>query len=253
MFNGLITAIRTLSILPIPGKDAEQMASSLPWFPIVGFILGSICYGVAMLMGLVTRNIWPEGTAIVVLGCGILLTRAIHLDGLADWADGFGSWRDKQKILAIMKDPHVGVFGVISVVVILLVKWVALTRLIVSDSSIYIIASYIVSRTMLVELSASLPYAREEGGTAAPFVKNARFLHRFISLFFALVLLSGIYGPISGAAALCLGWLVGRLFGWWCYRRVGGVTGDLLGACSEITEATILFICAFTGKNLCFF
>jgi adenosylcobinamide-GDP ribazoletransferase len=159
-----------------------------------------------------------------------------------------GRHRDKQKTLAIMKDPHIGAFGVISVVVIVLVKWVALTGLIVSGSSIYIIVSYVVSRTMQVELAVSLPYARREGGTAAPFVRDASFLHRLVALCTAMVLLSGIYGPITGAAALCIGWLVCRLFGWWCYRRVGGVTGDLLGACSEITETLILFIGAIGGK-----
>jgi adenosylcobinamide-GDP ribazoletransferase len=249
MFKGLITAIRTLSILPIPGKDAERMSSSLPWFPLVGFMLGSICYGMALLMEFVTGNRWPEGTAIIVLGCGILLTRAIHMDGLADWADGFGGGRDRQKILAIMKDPHVGAFGVIAVVVIVAVKWVALTGLIAFGSSTYIIVSYIVSRTMQVELAASLPYARAEDGTAAPFVKDARFSHRFAALFFALVVLAGLCGPITSAATMCLGWLVCRLFGWWCYRRVGGVTGDLLGACSEIMETIILFIGAIVGKT----
>lgn len=253
MFNGLITAIRTLSVLPVPGRDAERMSSSLPWFPIVGFILGSICYAVAMLMEFVTKNIWPEGTAIIVISCGILLTRAIHMDGLADWADGFGGNRDKQKILAIMKDSHIGVFGAISLVIIVLVKWIALTRLIASDMSVYIIASYIVSRTMQVELTASLPYARAEGGTAAPFVNGAGFLHRFLALCSALVVLVVLYGTTIGIAALCIGWVVCRMFGWHCRRRVGGVTGDLLGACSEITETIILFIGAIVGKSFPYF
>jgi adenosylcobinamide-GDP ribazoletransferase len=249
MFKGLITAIRTLSILPVPGKDAERMASSLPWFPIVGFILGSICYAAAMLMGLVTKNIWPEGTAIVVLGCGILLTRGMHLDGLADWADGFGGGRDKQKILAIMKDPHVGAFGVISLVLIVAVKWMALTRLIVMHEAPVIIVSYIVSRTMQVELASSLPYAREEGGTAAPFVHGACFLHRIAALCVCAVLLIAVDGFFIGIAALVIGWLVCRIFAWHCRRRMGGITGDLLGAGSEITETAIFFIGAIGGRS----
>jgi adenosylcobinamide-GDP ribazoletransferase len=249
MFRGLITTIRTLSIIPVPGRDAEQLSSSLPWFPLVGFMLGGILYTVVILMDLILKNIWPEGVAIIILGCGILLTRGIHMDGLADWADGFGGGHDKQKTLYIMKDPHIGVFGVISVVAVVLAKWISLTRIIVSESTIWIIAAYIVSRTMQVELAVSLPYARPEEGTAAPFVRNACLFHRILALSFALVFLLLIYG-LEGLIVLAIGWIVCKIFGFWCYKRIGGVTGDILGACSEIIETIILFLCAtLTSRN----
>jgi adenosylcobinamide-GDP ribazoletransferase len=245
MIKGFITAIRTLSILPVPGKDADNMASSLLWFPVVGLLLGSILYAIVYGAGLVLDNPWPEGIAAVVLGCSVLLTRAIHLDGLGDWADGFGGRGDRQKILAIMKDPHTGSFGVVAIVVVLLIKWVALTRLVEGDIPIFIIVAFVISRAMMAELASTLPYARSEGGTAAPFVKNARPAHRFFSLGAAIVLSVVLAGPVAGSVFFGIGWMTCRLFGYWCRRRLGGVTGDLLGACNEIVETMILLFGTF--------
>jgi adenosylcobinamide-GDP ribazoletransferase len=242
MLRGLVTAFRTLTILPVPGKDDDSMASSLPWFPVVGLALGGILCAIATGTGLLLGNPWPEGVAALVIVGGVILTRAIHLDGLADWADGFGGRGDRTKILAIMKDPHIGSFGVVAVVTVLLVKWVALTRCIGGDASIMIIISYVVSRAMMAELAASLPYARAEGGTAAPFVRNARPVHRIIALIVALAVVAAPAGPVTGAAAFVTGWIVCRMFGVWCRRRIGGVTGDILGACGEIVE-TLLVVC----------
>jgi adenosylcobinamide-GDP ribazoletransferase len=240
MISGFITAMRTLSILPVPGKDADNMASSLPWFPAVGLLLGSILYAIVYGAGLIMGNPWPEGLAAIILGCGVLLTRAIHLDGLGDWADGFGGRGDKQKTLAIMKDPRIGSFGVVAMVMALLIKWVALTRLVEADIPAFIIVAFVISRAMMAELASTQPYARAEGGTAAPFVNNARPAHRFIALGVAALLSIVLIGPPAGAAFFCIGWIVCRLFGWWCRRRLGGVTGDLLGACNEIVEMMVL-------------
>lgn len=249
MISGFITAMRTLSILPIPGKDADNMASSLPWFPVVGLLLGSILYAIVYGAGMISGNPWPQGIAAIVLGCSVLLTRAIHLDGLADWADGFGGRGDRVKTLAIMKDPHTGSFGVAAIAMALIFKWVALTRLIENDSSILIIVAFVISRAMMTELASTLPYARAEGGTAAPFVNNARPVHRIIALSVAIVFSIAFIGPLAGAVSFCIGWIVCRLFGWWCARRLGGITGDVLGACNEIVETVIFFAGAFYGSS----
>jgi adenosylcobinamide-GDP ribazoletransferase len=248
MIKGFITAIRTLSILPVPGKDADNMASSLPWFPVVGLLLGSILYALVYGARLISGNPWPQGIAAVILGCSVLLTRAIHLDGLGDWADGFGGRGDRVKTLAIMKDPHTGSFGVVAIALALVFKWVALTRLVECDSSIMIIAAFVISRAIMAELASTLPYARAEGGTAAPFVNNARPVHRFVALGVAAILSIVLVGPLAGAVAFCIGWIACRLFGWWCRRWLGGVTGDVLGACNEIVETGILFAGAFYGS-----
>ncbi len=249
MLRGLITALRTLTILPVPGNDAKNMASSLPWFPLAGCLLGGILYGIAVVWGLCIGNSWPQGAAMVLTGCGILLTKGIHMDGLADWADAFGNLHDKNRTLAIMKDSHIGAFGAIAIVFVLLAKWVSLTRIIACGSLNCIVSAYIVSRTMQVELAASLPYARAEGGIAAPFIRDAKFLHRAVALASALVMLMLLNG-LAGLIILAVGWIACGALGLWAKKRIGGVTGDILGACSEIIETMTFFLCAFWGRTI---
>jgi adenosylcobinamide-GDP ribazoletransferase len=249
MLRGLVTALRTLSILPVPGKGAEEMAASLPWFAVAGCILGLILYGIALLVDLATAGAWPEGTAAAVLIGGAALTRGLHLDGLADCADGFYGSRERERTLAIMKDPHVGTFGVVALVAVLLVRWVALARLAAAGLVFWIVGAYIVSRVAMVGLAVWLPYARPEGGTGAAFVGNARPAHGFWALACGAALLIGGFGA-AGAAALVAGWAIARAIGLYSRWRIGGVTGDVLGACSEIVETAVLVLAAAFGSSL---
>jgi adenosylcobinamide-GDP ribazoletransferase len=242
MHRGFITAIRTLTVLPIPGKDAERMSSSLPWFSIIGLMLGGAFYGIAILPGILHVAVWTEGIAAAIVLCSVILTRAMHLDGLADCADGFGCRGDRAKILAVMKDPHTGAFGVIAIVVALLVRFVAVSKLAASGLPVVILAAAVVSRTMQVELATVMPYARREGGTAAPFVNGSTWRHRLAALGIGLLILCGVCGPVAGVAVFTVGWTVCRLFGLWCKRKINGVTGDCLGACSEMVEMAVLFM-----------
>ena len=169
---------------------------------------------------------------------GIVLSGGLHLDGLADWADSLGG-ASAERRLAIMKDPRVGAFGVLALMAILLAKWVALVRL-GEFGAPWVVTAYAVSRTAMVDLAVALPYARKEGGTAAAIVGDARPWHRVVCGVSALALVIGV----SGVAALALGWLIAAAFGRWCRRRVGGATGDLLGAASEIVETAVLLAAA---------
>lgn len=246
MINGFVTAMRTLSVLPVPGTDADNKASSLSWFPIVGGILGLIVYGISVLCGRISAAPWPEGTAALLVLAGIVLTRGIHLDGLSDWADGFWGTPDRDRTLEIMKDSAVGAFGTLALIIVLLIKWVAISRLIACGGAVWIVAAYIISRTIQVDLAAAFSYARPSGGTAAGFVNGARFRHAATSFILAALLLAAIYGPI-GIAMLVPAWLIGRALGMWSRKRLGGITGDILGATSELTETAVLFILAINS------
>jgi len=98
-------------------------------------------------------------------------------------------------------------------------------------------------------LAASFPYARSEEGTAAPFIRDARIHHRCIAMISALAMLALLNG-IAGFIILAVGWIACRLFGFWVNKRIGGVTGDVLGACSELIETMTLFYCAMLGKTI---
>lgn len=232
--------MRTLTAIPVPGRDAEKMSSALMWFPVVGLLLGLAVCGTIMLPGLAAGRTWPEGSAVLAIIAGILLTRGIHLDGLADWADGFWGSRDREKILAIMKDPHIGSFGTVAVVCVVLAKWVFLACLIAAGSLEWVIAAYAVSRTMPVVLLVAEPYARAGGGTAAPFAQGAGQKHLAVAMLQTLVFVPLLCGmQWMWPATLLAGWGFTRLFGMWCRKRIGGITGDVLGACSEIVETAI--------------
>jgi len=243
MLKGLITAIRTLTILPIPGKDAANFSASLYWFALIGALLGSILYGLARLIHYLSGDAWPQGAAVIILLAGIVLTRGLHLDGLADFADAFWGTHQREKTLAIMKDSFVGAFGIVALVILLLTKWMALVRLFESQQTVWIITSTIVSRSVMVELATVLPYPRETG-TAKSFVDNAGIRHRLINAVLAIIFVV-LISNLLGLLVLFGGWLFSRIFGFWCAHRVGGITGDLLGACCEMTETLILFSLAW--------
>ncbi|MCG8335649.1 MAG: adenosylcobinamide-GDP ribazoletransferase [Proteobacteria bacterium] len=237
LIRGFITAFRTLSIIPVPGKDSANFSNALYGFSFVGGVLGAIQFGIVTGFYRLTGNQWPEGLALILVVVGILLTRGMHLDGLADFADGFWGGYNRTRTLAIMKDSFLGTFGVIALITVLLAKWIALVRLFELTGFAWIASAYLISRTMMVDLIVSFPYAREEG-TAGPFIANAGKRHRVFSFTWVagvLYLLNGLAGP----AALAIVWSLTRFYGMYCMKRVGGITGDLLGAWCEMTETLV--------------
>lgn len=235
--RGLVTAIRTLSVLPMPGPEADPLADALPWFPVVGGLLGWLLAAGAMGMGRLSGG-WAEGVAFAVLLGGVLLTGGLHLDGLADSADGLWGGHSQERRLTIMKDSHVGVFGVSAVTLLLLGKWLCLARLFQVGGVLWLPTAWIVSRTLPAALACFLPYARKEG-TGAAFVRGCRKRHLAAALAVAslLILSGGGTGHLAAwmpAALLALAW------GWLAQRRLHGVTGDILGAAVELGETLIL-------------
>jgi adenosylcobinamide-GDP ribazoletransferase len=235
--RGLITAIRTLSILPAPGPEAVRLADSLPWFPAVGALLGWLLAGLALGLGRLSGD-WPEGIAFVVLVAGVLLTRGFHLDGLADCADGLGGGYTRERSLEIMKDSRIGAFGVTALVLLLLGKWLCLARLVAAGRLWWLPTAWIVSRTLPVFLSCFFPYARKEG-TGAAFVRDCRRGHLAGALALGSVLIW-----LGGGAGHLAAWLPALVWaaawGGYCRHRLGGVTGDVLGATVEVGEVLVL-------------
>jgi adenosylcobinamide-GDP ribazoletransferase len=244
--RGLVTALRTLTILPVPGEEAEKPADSLPWFPVVGAILGFCLWLFAVILMELTS--WPHGTAIAVVAGGIVLTRGLHLDGLADWADAFwGGW-NRERILAIMKDSSLGTFGTLALIAVMLAKWCSVAALVENAKPHWIILAMIISRAVQVDLAAVFDYARPEGGTGAAFVTEATKDQRTPALWTTLVLVLVCGGfAWRPVVAMFLAAGLGRLFGSWSRRKTGGITGDILGAASELTETAVLFLGASMG------
>lgn len=237
-----VTAVRTLTALPCPGRDAARFADALPWFPLVGGLLGALIAG---LLAASSPLGWPLGAASLAVLANVLLTRAIHVDGLADMSDALGGGRTRERRLEIMKDSCNGAFGVTAVVLNLLLKTAALARLAEAAAGGAVIAAFILARTAQAVVASSLPYARAGGGTAAPFVAGATRRHALAAVMLALALLAWLpHGgalPLAGlavTAALVAGLAV------YYRRKFGGVTGDLIGATNEIVETGLLLLAA---------
>ena len=244
--RGFITAMKTLTIIPLPGRENERFSSSLIWFPVVGLILGLIIYGTGWLWIRHLGLDWPGGGAVVVLIAQVVLTRGLHLDGLADWADALGGRPDKASRLAVMKDPRVGAFGVIALVTVQLAKWVAIERMLSLGSFVWIVFIMVISRGMMVVLMTTLPYARTIEGMAYPFLKDIPHGHRLFAHIVCLFIC--LFAGPAGLFFWGLGWIITKILSVSFTHGFGGVTGDLLGATNEIVEMILLGIGATWGR-----
>lgn len=241
MIRGFITAMRTLTILPMPGKDAERMANALYYFPLAGALIGGLVTLVVWFLGSVL--IWPVGAGVAGVLISSWVTRGLHLDGLSDTVDGYYGAVIRERRLEIMKDHHVGAFGVVAIVLVLLMKAAALFQLAIYGHWAWIPVPFILARLIQVLLAVTLPYARNEGGTAEAFVKQAGVSHFIVASAGALILCGGLT-QLGGLALFVITFLIGHLLAWWMKRAFGGVTGDLLGFASELVESVLLFAIA---------
>lgn len=244
---GFITALRTLTILPVPGREAERPADSLYFFPLVGVIIGGLVQ--LVVWSLAGRLNWPGGAAFAGVAVLVWLTRALHLDGLSDTVDACLAAPERARRLAIMKDPHIGAFGAAVIVLALLCKAVSLERLSSTGHWSWIILPIVLSRTVMVLVAVSLPYARAEGGKAQAFftgVKSAHFWAAGLMAIIFCLFLAGNIGLFATAIALT----TGLLTIWWMKRAFGGATGDLLGFTGEMTECILYFFLAVISNAL---
>jgi adenosylcobinamide-GDP ribazoletransferase len=186
---------------------------------------------------------WLSGAGVIAMIVAVGLTRGLHVDGLADVMDALGASRDRVRRLAIMKDPHMGAFGVMAIVADLLLKAVALSHLAALNRWSIALIPFIASRTAQVLLATTLPYARQEGGKAAAFVQDARPYHLILAIIAAIVFCMAV-ASLTGLLLLAQGLLIALLLRFWMKHHFGGVTGDLLGASNEIIETGLLTFAA---------
>jgi len=248
MLRGLVTAFRTLTIFPVPGRETPDHTAALPFFPVVGLALGLLLWVISLANRVIGDSGWPLGVAALMLLASVVCTGSLHLDGLADLADAVGGGWDRDRRLAIMKDSRLGVFGVAAIILTLLLKWLAFSRLLTVDSAIWLILIFMIARAMQVNLAVKLPYARGEAGTAISFVQDATGRQRAAASFICLTA-ALVYGPM-GLLLLAVAETLTWVYGTWCRKQLGGITGDLLGAGNEITEVVLLFSAAVIGNQL---
>jgi adenosylcobinamide-GDP ribazoletransferase len=233
-------AISFLTILPVidqrPASE-ETVAASLEWFPIVGFLIGLALAGedwlLAHFFAQVIRSV------LIVLSLTIV-TGAVHLDGLADTADALGAGRDRERALDILRDSRVGTFGASAIFFDLTLKILALSTLAGHRRYAALIIAPMLARWSMLLVAAGLPYLRASGSGSTLLsgkISGARTI--VVAIFTIAVMLTlGAMRPIALATALAIAVVFAmRSF----YRRwLGGVTGDLIGACGELVEIAVL-------------
>ena len=221
-----------VAFLTVAGRGQAPQARALWWFPLVGAGLGGVLAAIHWGAG----ELWPlMVVGLLVVAADLVITGGLHLDGLADSADGLLPHMDRDRRLAVMSRPDVGAFAVASVVVVLGARWAALS--VDGIDSLALIPIWASSRTVAAVIPAFVPYARP-GGLADPFLGGAR---RWLVLWLApavagLVLIEGVSGAVAAGVAVAASAGLVAL----AWRRLGGFTGDVLGAVILIAETAAL-------------
>ncbi|PZU59105.1 MAG: adenosylcobinamide-GDP ribazoletransferase [Sphingobium sp.] len=230
--KGLILALQFLTRLPLPRIDADaaDFAASMRWFPAAGLIVGLLVAGGARLG--VTIDAWTG--ALFALATWVLVTGALHLDGLADITDAAGAaHKGRERLLAVLSDPHVGGFGVVAVALQLIAKLVLLHGLLANDVSVAALALVpAIARVGPIAWTLWLPPLHE--GLAARFRPAARSMH--LVLWTAILCAAALWC----APALLVAILLVPLWAWRVRRTIGGISGDGHGAGIELVETGLL-------------
>ena len=234
---------RALSFLTVLGGAAEPNQRTLSWFPLVGVAVGAVVGAAWWVAG----RVWPVAVAAVVaVAVDAAVTGCLHLDGLADAADGLLPAVGRERRLEIMADPRVGAFGAVAVVLVLSLRTAALAVTVARP--LVVVGLWCGSRTMMAVVARSLPSAHADGGTASAFVGDRRStVERYgvaaygmgLAFVFAAAGAGGRGLVVMGAEVLAMGAVV-----WCAVRRLGGYTGDVLGAMGVIGETVGLLALA---------
>ena len=229
--------------LPLPhelgkriGHDA-RMTEAVVYFPVVGFIIGIVTAIVWYLSSLLLAGSIAAGLAIMT---GLIVTGALHEDGFADCADGLGGSPNREKALEIMRDSRIGTYGGLALIITVGLRWLALATLSPLAGVAALLIAHATSRSAMTLAMKLSQYARPEGlgKLASGDVSDVSFL-------IAILLAFGVGGTFGGFAGLMA--VTGALGFSWAFlkyleARIGGYTGDGLGAMQQVAEITTMII-----------
>lgn len=241
IFPSLFQAIRLLSIFPL-GKEDETKFD--PFFFLISFPLVGCFLGLILILGLKIFSFLPHSIlAIVGVVLYLVLTRMLHVDGFADTVEGFVGGKDKEDRLRIMKDSHIGVFGVVALVVLLLSYWQAFAVILAvskynPNALAAVVVAFTVSRWAMLLVATDAKPAQPEGlGTWFIQLQSQKIL--WLSSILPAIFLIGLFHFsvfIVMALLLLVVWLIKK----WAEKQITGLNGDVLGFTLELTQVLIL-------------
>ncbi len=241
--NIFLSAVMFLTRLPVSNfvkYNPEHLSKSTVYFPIVGALVGSIG---AWTLFIASLKCSPVLSVLVSMAVTILLTGAFHEDGLADSADGFGGGYSKERILEIMKDSRIGTYGAIALWLFLTAKLLVLTEIFKQDDSLLLstlVAAHVLGRYSSLPLIFTLEYARSEPTSSKPFAEKASPKRLVVASLYTVALCAWLL-KWNAIIALGVSVLMTYLARYFFVKRIGGITGDALGAANQLVELSVYF------------
>jgi len=240
-FANLLLTLTFFSRLPLPkawgekiGSDA-RLTDAVAFFPVAGFLIGVL----PAITWFISTQFLPVSVAAgLALAVGAVLTGALHEDGLADCADGLGATSDARRALEIMRDSQIGTYGGVSLLLTFGLRWAALASLGAVSGAFALLIAYTASRSAICIAMRFSTYVRKDGlGKSA----SGELSDLDFWLAISLAVLAGLLlGHWHGLVAVALGFLAAWLFLQYLKNRIGGYTGDGLGAMQQFAEITIM-------------
>ena len=235
---GFWAALQFLTVFPTPLRHedtAKTAGQSLPYFPLVGLVLGGILFGLHYGLSLVLPSVIVPVLLIIAL---IIMTGAQNIDGFIDTCDGVFAGKSKKERLAIMSDTKVGAFGIVGVLLLLLLKYTSLFSVSAILPALLLMTT--LSRWTMVSMIFTFPYAKKSG-MGLPFKQGATWqrlsIATVITLIVAVILLK-----LWGLALMAVLWLIAFGIASYFRSRLGGLTGDNYGAINELSEVLVLLL-----------
>lgn len=236
-----------LTVIPFPLKSKlkpADMGRAMTFFPVTGALIG----GILIILNVVLSHMFPMAVVDFILIVSLaLITGGIHLDGLADTFDGLYGGKTREEALRIMKDSRVGAIGVVSLILVIGLKYTTLQSIPEGSKHIALVAMPLLSRWSMVLMAYLSRYARHTAGTGRDFVETVSLLNFSIATVFALVIGIAALGWKGGLIITFIGsiTIIGVAY---FKHRLGGVTGDVLGGLNEVNEVMVLLAILFMSQ-----
>jgi adenosylcobinamide-GDP ribazoletransferase len=239
--KSLLAAIQFLTIVPFKSQNSgKHLPSATAWFPVVGLLLGLALTGINLILGSLSLDTLIVNTALVIML--IIMTGGLHLDGLADTSDAILSGKSREAMLGIMRDPHIGTMGVLSLISAILLKITLLSSIDAPRKIPALILMCVFSRWAMSLLILLFPYARQEG-KAMIFIEGKSLRNFAIATAIASIIAVTAMG-LNGLTIFAIAALSAYVTGKTISARLGGITGDVLGATNELVEViTLISVC----------